>query len=81
MEHNGKTSYISTTNPLKSNWVRYMRPADTKEERSVIVLTRKGELHFVTTQNIAPGTELTYWADSQSSTWTRKNKMDKTSQF
>ncbi|XP_046735811.1 uncharacterized protein LOC124405175 [Diprion similis] len=78
MEHNGKTSYISTTDPLRSNWVRYMRPADTKEERSVIVMSKEGELHLVTTQNITPGMELTYWADSQSSTWTRKNKMDKT---
>lgn len=71
--------YVSTTNPLKSNWIRYIRPAETKEERSVAVITKQGELHLVTTQNIISGMELTYWADSQSSAWTRKNKVDKTS--
>ncbi|XP_015124421.1 uncharacterized protein LOC107046333 [Diachasma alloeum] len=78
VENDGKSSYISTTNPLKSNWMRYMRPAETKEERNVAVITQNGKLYFVTTQNIAPGSELTYWADSQSSAWTRKNKTDKT---
>lgn len=79
INNNGKTLYISTTNPLKSNWIRYIRPAETKEERSVAVITKQGELHLVTTQNIVSGMELTYWADSQSSAWTRKNKVDKTS--
>ncbi|XP_011302512.1 uncharacterized protein [Fopius arisanus] len=78
VEVDGKTSYISTTNPLKSNWLRYMRPAETKDERSVVVIIENGKLYFVTTQNITPGSELTYWADSQSSAWTRKNKTDKT---
>lgn len=79
IDNNGKSVYISTTDPLKSNWIRYLRPAETKEKRNVAMLTTKqGELHFVTTQNIISGMELTYWADSQSSTWTRKNKIDKT---
>nr|XP_031845883.1 uncharacterized protein LOC116432744 [Nomia melanderi] len=78
VDNNGKTCYISTTNPLQSNWIRYIRPAETKEERSVAVITKQGELHLVTTQNIVSGMELTYWADSQSSAWTRKNKVDKT---
>ena len=79
MDDNGKTTYISTTNPLKSNWIRYIRPAETKEERNVAIITKQGEIHLVTTQNITSGMELTYWADSQSSAWTRKNKIDKTS--
>lgn len=58
-----------------------MRPAESKEERSVAVITKQGELHLVTTQNITSGMELTYWADSESSAWTRKNKIDKTSEF
>ncbi|KAL6442072.1 hypothetical protein ACFW04_002413 [Cataglyphis niger] len=79
IDNNGKSVYISTTDPLKSNWIRYLRPAETKDKRNVAMLTTKqGELHFVTTQNIISGMELTYWADSQSSTWTRKNKIDKT---
>lgn len=56
-----------------------MRPAETKEGRSVAVITKQGELHLITTQNIMSGMELTYWADSLSSAWTRKNKIDKTS--
>lgn len=79
IDNNGKSMYISTTDPLKSNWIRYIRPAETKEKRSVAVITRHGQLHLVTTQNILSGMELTYWADSQSSAWTRKNKIDKTS--
>ena len=39
----------------------------------------QGELYLITTQNLTIGMELTYWADSQSSAWNRKNKMDKTS--
>lgn len=77
IESESKT-YISTTNPLKSNWVRYMRPAETKDERSVAVIIENGKLYFVTTRNITSGDELTYWADSSSFTWTRKNKTDKT---
>ncbi|XP_072760880.1 uncharacterized protein [Anoplolepis gracilipes] len=79
IDNNGKSVYISTTDPLKSNWIRYLRPAESKEKRNVAMLTTKqGQLHFVTTQNITSGMELTYWADSQSSAWTRKNKIDKT---
>ncbi|EZA61621.1 PR domain zinc finger protein [Ooceraea biroi] len=78
IDNNGKSIYISTTDPLKSNWIRYIRPAETKEKRSVAVIIKQGQLHLVTTQNIISGMELTYWADSQTSAWTRKNKMDKT---
>ncbi|XP_025162841.1 uncharacterized protein LOC105190093 isoform X2 [Harpegnathos saltator] len=78
VDNNGKSVYVSTTDPLKSNWIRYIRPAETKEKRSVAVITKQGQLHLVTTQNITSGMELTYWADSQSFAWTRKNKTDKT---
>ncbi|XP_034935127.1 uncharacterized protein [Chelonus insularis] len=78
LDIDGKTCYISTTNPLKSNWIRYMRPAETREERSVAVVIQNSQLYFITTQIIPPGSELTYWADSQSSAWMRKNKSDKT---
>lgn len=78
IDNDGKISYISTTNPLQSNWVRYMRPAETKEDRNISVITKQGELYFVTTQIITPGNELIYWADSPSFAWTRKNKLDKT---
>ncbi|XP_018340322.1 PREDICTED: uncharacterized protein LOC108747396 isoform X2 [Trachymyrmex septentrionalis] len=78
IDNNGKSTYISTTDPLKSNWIRYIRPADTKEKRSLAVIAKHGQLYFVTTKNIALGMELTYWVESQSSTWTRKNKINKT---
>ncbi|EGI62206.1 PR domain zinc finger protein 4 [Acromyrmex echinatior] len=78
IDNNGKSTYISTTDPLKSNWIRYIRPADTKEKRSLAVIAKHGQLYFVATKNIALGMELTYWVESQSSTWTRKNKINKT---
>ena len=76
---NSKTSYISSTNPVTSNWIRYVRPAETKEDRNVAVISKKGELYLITSKSISPGTELLYWSDSQSTAWTRKNKIDKTS--
>ncbi|KAL0129598.1 hypothetical protein PUN28_001699 [Cardiocondyla obscurior] len=78
IDNNGKSVYVSTTDPLKSNWIRYIRPAETKEKRNVAVIAKHGQLYFVTTQNIVSGVELTYWVESQSSTWTRKNKINKT---
>ncbi|XP_011869544.1 PREDICTED: uncharacterized protein LOC105562958 isoform X2 [Vollenhovia emeryi] len=78
IDNNGKSTYVSTTDPLKSNWTRYVRPAETKEKRSIAVIAKHGKLYFVTTQNIASGMELTYWVEAQSSTWTRKNKINKT---
>ncbi|XP_077260282.1 uncharacterized protein LOC143896342 isoform X2 [Temnothorax americanus] len=78
IDNNGKSTYISTTDPLKSNWIRYVRPAETKEKRSIAVIAKHGQLYFVATQNIVSGMELTYWVESQSSMWTRKNKINKT---
>lgn len=77
---NNKTMYISTTNPLASNWIRYVRPAETKEDRNVALISKNGELFLVTTKSLIAGAELTYWSDSQSTAWTRKNKVDKTSE-
>ena len=79
MDINCKTLYISTTNPITSNWIRYVRPAETKDDRNVAIISKNGELSLVTSKNLAAGTELTYWSDSQSTAWTRKNKIDKTS--
>ncbi|KAL6259422.1 hypothetical protein P5V15_009345 [Pogonomyrmex californicus] len=78
IDNNGKSTYISTTDPVKSNWIRYIRPAETKEKRNIAVITKRGQLYFVTTQNIISGVELTYWVESQSSMRTRKNKINKT---
>lgn len=74
----GKIIYLSTTDPIKSNWLRYMRPAETKDERNVAVIINNDKLYFITSQNIKIGCELLYWVDSQLSVWTRKNKTDKT---
>ncbi|KAJ8682037.1 hypothetical protein QAD02_017829 [Eretmocerus hayati] len=78
VEINNKTSYISTTNPLNSNWIRYIRPAETREDRNIVVVNKSGQLYLVTSKSIDPGAELLYWSDSQSTAWTRKNKTDKT---
>jgi predicted amidohydrolase len=64
---------------VTSNWIRYVRPAETKDNRNVAVINKNGELFLVTSKSLIAGTELTYWSDSQSTSWTRKNKIDKTS--
>lgn len=76
---NDKTMYISTTNPLTSNWMRYVRPAENRDDRNVVLINRNGQLFLVTNKSLVAGTELTYWSDSQSTAWARKNKIDKTS--
>lgn len=66
---------------MTSNWIRYVRPAETKDDRNVAVVSRNGELYLVTSKSLNPGAELMYWSESQSTAWTRKNKIDKTSKF
>ncbi|XP_058791134.1 uncharacterized protein LOC131664226 [Phymastichus coffea] len=74
---NNKTQYISTTNPLKSNWIRYIRPSETEDSKNVNIVKKNDQLFIITCKMLKAGTELIYWLDSYSDSWTRKNKMDK----
>lgn len=85
--HDGQKSYfISTANKNESNWLRYIRPAPTRDQRNVVVVWmgqtdgNLSEVYFVTCKDIADGCELFYWSDHLNSTWGRK-KIDKMSKL
>ncbi|KAF4520382.1 hypothetical protein B566_EDAN012887 [Ephemera danica] len=69
--------YLSTMNSERSNWLRYVRPAPTKEQRNVAALVRGSDLYFVTTCAVEPGAELLFWLEHSVTGWARK-KMEKT---
>jgi hypothetical protein len=71
--------YLSTISKDHSNWLRYMRPAPTREKRNVAAVVRSGKLFFVTLNIILPGTELLFWLESAASGWSKK-KMERTSE-
>ncbi|XP_047111747.1 uncharacterized protein LOC124788521 [Schistocerca piceifrons] len=69
--------YISTQDANSSNWLRYLRPAPTRDQRNIVPLPRDGHLYFVTSIDIQAGEELLYWADDPTTIWSKK-KMEKT---
>lgn len=69
--------YISTDDVLSSNWMRWVRPAPSRERRNLVVLTTNDLLYFVSIKEVNPDDELLYWAEP-SPPWSYKN-MDKTS--
>ena len=77
---NGTKKYISTSNPEKSNWVRYIRPAPTRKQRNVAVVYKDDQLYFITCRNISKGEEILYWTDDPDLLWTKK-KSDKKSKW
>lgn len=93
--HDGaKSHFISTSNKNEANWLRYIRPAPTRDQRNVVVVWLGGqqqeelidernanvnEVYFITTRDIDEGCELFYWSDHMNSAWGRK-KIDKMSE-
>ncbi|XP_059474897.1 uncharacterized protein LOC132196348 [Neocloeon triangulifer] len=69
--------YLSTIGKDHSNWLRYIRPAPSREKRNVAAIVRNGKLFFVTLNIILPGTELLFWLESAASGWSKK-KMERT---
>ena len=79
----GKRRFLSTVNPEKSNWLRYLRPAPTRKKRNLAAIVIKSQddeykLYFVTTKKLEAGDELLYWMDDPDLMWTRK-RAEKTS--
>lgn len=64
--------YLSTINPEKSNWIRFLRPAPSRHHRNLSIVTRDNQLFFVTLTSIQPGEELLYWTGEQDLSWTKK---------
>lgn len=80
-----KSYYISTSNKNESNWLRYIRPAPTRDQRNVVIVWsgdvegNVSEVYFITCKDIGEGSELFYWSDHMNSAWGRK-KIDKMSE-
>ena len=79
--HDGSKKYISTTNPEKSNWVRYIRPAPTRKQRNVSSVFKDDSVYFVACRNIAKGDEILYWMDDPDLLWTKKKGEKKSTSF
>ncbi|KAF5277471.1 hypothetical protein FQR65_LT03808 [Abscondita terminalis] len=68
--------YVNTEDVNESNWIRFIRPAPSREERNVAAISKNNQLFLISTKEIAPGDELLYWQDDLMST--SKKKMEKT---
>ncbi|KAB0792661.1 hypothetical protein PPYR_14620 [Photinus pyralis] len=68
--------YVNTEDLNESNWIRFVRPAPTRDERNVTAISRNCELFLVSVKEIGAGQELLYWQDDVLST--TKKKMEKT---
>lgn len=66
------TIYLNTEDPQKSNWLRFIRPAPEKEGRNITLLVKNEKLLFVSTVDIPVGSELLYWADDHTTSWSKK---------
>lgn len=69
--------FLNTKNPENSNWMKFVRPAPSRDERNVTVVCKDEDLYMVTIKNIGKNEELLYWQDSPITT--NKKKMEKTS--
>lgn len=78
-----KSTYYSLEDENNSNWLRFIRPANTKSERNVAVVISDKNIFFVTSTNIEDGDELIYWSDDCNSSWGKKKieKMSKSNKF
>ena len=79
--NDGSKKYISTTNPEKSNWVRYIRPAPTRKQRNVSSVFKDDSMYFVACRNITKGDEILYWMDDPDLLWTKKKGEKKSTSF
>ncbi|CAH1398617.1 unnamed protein product [Nezara viridula] len=79
MEHIWELSegkYICTEDVSQSNWMRWVRPAPSRNQRNLVALSKNGSLYFVALKLLEIGDELLYWAEP-SGPWSSKN-IDKT---
>lgn len=68
--------YFNAESEDESNWIRYLRPAASREQRNMLVVHKENYLYFITTRSVTKGEELVYWQDDFSG---NKKKMEKTS--
>jgi hypothetical protein len=63
---------VSTVNPEKSNWLRYLRPAPSRKMRNVAAVVKGDQMFFVTVKDMAKNEEILYWIDDPDLMWTKK---------
>lgn len=77
--NDGDTStFINVEDEMKSNWLRFVRPAHVSKERCAVVLRDDKDTYLITTRDIAIGEEIVYWSDKCNTRW-KKNVGSKTS--
>lgn len=72
--------YLSTKDVETSNWLRFLRPATSRESANLISSVKENQLYFMTIRNIGEGEELVYWMDDVHSAWSKK-KLEKKSMY
>lgn len=53
--------YLDTTDESMSNWMRFVRPADSYKEQNLVLVQQGQSLFFNTTRSINPKSELRVW--------------------
>ncbi|XP_055938883.1 PR domain zinc finger protein 10-like isoform X1 [Argiope bruennichi] len=62
LEHeNNVALYLDTSDESMSNWMRFVRPAETHKEQNLVLVQQNHSLYFNTTRSINPKTELRVW--------------------
>lgn len=75
-----KSIFFNLENKNKSNWFRYLQPAQARDQRNLTMIRMEDKIYFVSSMDINIGSELLYWSDEINSAWGKK-KIDKTSKF
>ncbi|XP_072376450.1 uncharacterized protein [Diabrotica undecimpunctata] len=68
--------YIDTESNADSNWIKFVRPAPTRDDKNLTVIVRDSKLYVVSIKFIKNGEELLYWQDPPMANV--KKKMEKT---
>lgn len=61
VEQNGIPWYVNTCDESNSNWMRFVRPADTHKEQNLVLVQQGENLFFNTIRSVNPKTELRVW--------------------
>jgi hypothetical protein len=75
-----KSIYYDMENKNKSNWIRYLQPAQARDQRNLTLIKVEDKIYFVSCMDINVGCELLYWSDEINSAWGKK-KIEKTSKL
>jgi len=74
-----KSYLLCCDNPNASNWLRFVRPAPSYEDRNVNLVSIDRQAYFVSCRDLRNGMELLYWSDDCNTMW-RKKHTEKTSE-